>query len=467
MGAVSAAAAAAATRGTRMAGDKRSISAALAAATCTLLGGPAAEPVQAQEEPEWDINTALLYYGEADDRVQDLSLTTLIRRNFVDDRFVTMGLTADALTGASPNGALPQAVPQTFTQPSGRRTYTVDAGALPLDDTFRDTRVALTANWQQPLGRLYTLNVGASASVEFDYQHAGINARISRDFNQRNTTLSAGFALAHDTLDPVGGVPEPFAGMRVASGEDEDEDEDEDGGSLPAGFGRTDTKDVVDFVLGLTQVVSRNLLVQLNYSYSDSTGYLNDPYKILSVVDGVTGDAIPVTQPPGVEGPSHLYRYEQRPDTRAKHSLYAQAKYYLGGSILDASYRYMTDDWGIDSHTLDVRYRWPVGETGYLEPHLRFYSQTEADFYAHSLVDGAPLPEYASADYRLGNFDAITAGVKYGWSTRGGNDMSVRLEYYRQSGEIPASSLIGNQAGRDNYPDLGAVILQFGYRFGH
>ena len=40
-----------------------SVSSALAAATCTLLGTTALEPVQAQEEPGWDFNTSLLYYG--------------------------------------------------------------------------------------------------------------------------------------------------------------------------------------------------------------------------------------------------------------------------------------------------------------------------------------------------------------------------------------------------------------------
>jgi hypothetical protein len=100
----------------------------------------------------------------------------------------------------------------------------------------------------------------------------------------------------------------------------------------------------------------------------------------------------------------------------------------MGGKVLDASYRYMTDDWEIDSHTVDLRLRWPLGESSYIEPHLRFYTQSEADFYTISLVDGVELPRFASADYRLGNFDAITAGLKYGWRTRNGNEMSIRAE---------------------------------------
>jgi hypothetical protein len=111
--------------------DMRSISATLAAATCTLRGTTATEPVQAQEEPCWDFNTALLYYAEDNDRIQDLSLNLLSRRTFVDDRYLSLGLTLDALTGASPNGALPQSVPQTFTQPSGKKTYTTPPGEFP------------------------------------------------------------------------------------------------------------------------------------------------------------------------------------------------------------------------------------------------------------------------------------------------------------------------------------------------
>jgi hypothetical protein len=356
------------------------------------------------------------------------------------------------LTGATPNGAIPQDVAQTFTRPSGKGVYVTPPGELPLDDTFRDTRAAFAVDWSQPLGRLYQVSVGASASKEYDYLHLGLNAKISRDFNQRNTTLSAGFAYSADELDPVGGTPMGLTAMGDAG---------EDGLSK----GPKQSKDVVDAVLGVTQVISKNMLVQLNYSYSDSSGYLTDPYKIMSVVDGTTGDVIPIPPTPA-PGPLYLYLYEDRPDNRVKHSLYAQTKYYMSGNVLDVSYRYMTDDWDIDSHTLDMRYRWPIGNGRYLEPHLRVYTQSEADFYSLSLVDGDPLPENASADYRLGNFDAVTAGLKYGWKTANGNDMNVRLEVYRQTANVSESQLIGNQVGRENAPDLNAIIFQFGYRFG-
>ena len=430
----------------------KSVSGTLAAATCALLGSATTTPVQAQEADKWDFNTALLYYGEDNSRVKDYSVSLLASKAFVDDRALTLGITVDALTGATPSGAIRQGVPQTFTRPSGNSTYTIADGELPLDDTFRDTRVALNASWTQPLGRLNKLTVGATASNEYDYLHLGLNAGIARDFNNRNTTLSASFAFSRDTFDPVGGTPDPLSLML-------------DVGDLSNRSGDQD-KDVFDVVLGVTQVISRNLITQFNYSYSDNSGYLSDPYKLLSVVDGVSGDTL-LRSPAVAEdvGPSHLYRFESRPDSRAKHSVYGQAKLYMDGKVLDASHRYMTDDWDIDSHTIDLKYRWPIGGNSYIEPHLRWYTQTEAEFYRLSVVDGDPLPNFASADYRLGSFDGLTVGAKYGWKTRGGNDLSLRAELYSQSGDIPSDLLFGNQAGNVRYPDLDAIIVQFSYQF--
>ena len=431
--------------------DELSASAALAAATATLLGTQAPTPVQAAEDEDWLFNTALLYYGEDEDRVQDASLSLLATKNFVDDRLLTLGLTVDVLTGATPTGAIRQDVAQTFTRPSGNDTYTIAAGELPTDDTFKDTRVALSASWSQPFARLWQVSGGFTASNEYDYLHLGINGKLSRDFNKRNTTLSAGFAFASDEFDPVGGAPRPLAEMQ-------------DVGDRSNKLG-TESKDVLDLVFGITQVISKDLIVQVNYSFSDNSGYLTDPYKFLSVVDAATGDTLTRTPAPGAEGPSHRFAYESRPDERTKHSLFGQAKYHMNGKVLDASYRYMTDDWDIDSHTFEARYRIPVGERSYVEPHLRYYTQTEADFYTLSVVDGDPLPIHASADYRLGDFDAITAGLKYGWQTGGGSKYSLRLELYQQRGDIPSNLLFGNQVGRETYPDLDAVILQFSYQF--
>jgi hypothetical protein len=48
---------------------------------------------------------------------------------------------------------------------------------------------------------------------------------------------------------------------------------------------------------------------------------------------------------------------------------------------------------------------------------------------------------------------------------KSGNDFSVRLEYYRQDGEVPAEQLVGGQNQDSLYPGLDAIIFSFSYGF--
>lgn len=436
------------------------ISGALAAAACSLLGTSAPAISQAAEpESRWDLDSALLYYGESDGRVKDASFNTIVKRDFGEERALKLDLTLDSLTGASPNGAIATDSVQTFTSPSGKGGYSTPAGKIPLDGTFHDTRFAVDANWSQPFARLYTVSAGLGFSTEYDYQHAGANFGLTRDFNRRNTTLSAALAYAKDSVKPVGGTPLPLALLASGpAGGGDDEDEDNPGKG-------SESKDVLDVLLGMTQVLGRHSLLRVNLSYSDSSGYLTDPYKILSVVDPVTGELL--TIPPQLNGqpPIGVYRYESRPDSRRRKGIYTELRQDFSGRVMQLGYRYSTDDWGIDSHTFEARLRLPLGESNYLEPHARYYMQSAADFYRYSLPDEALLPQFASADGRLGKLDATTIGLKFGHRLSSGNEMSARLELYRQKGKLPASQLIGEQIGTAKLPDFDAVILQFGYHF--
>ncbi|HEU4654042.1 MAG TPA: DUF3570 domain-containing protein [Steroidobacteraceae bacterium] len=427
--------------------DQSDLNRLLAAATCALLGSGAAH---ASEADSWNVDSALLYYGEDKSRVQDVSARVDATRKFEDERALNLSITADTLTGASANGAIATGTPQTFTSPSGRATYATAANEIPLDDTFHDTRFAMNASWSQPFAELYSFSAGLGFSTEFDYQHLGGDVSIARDFNKRNTTLSVGIAYSNDSISPVGGAPIGLSQML-------------DVGDNSNKLGN-DKKNVVDLLFGFSQVLNRTTVLRLNYSYSQSSGYLNDPYKVLSVVDPVTGDTI--TRLPSGEGPSGMYLYENRPDTRTKQSVYGELKHAFGKQVLEVGVRYMTDDWGINSETIDGRFRWPLSGGYFVEPHMRYYTQTAADFYRFDLIDGQPLPQFASADYRLGKFEAATLGLKVGHETAQGNEWNARLEYYQQNGKVSQSDLIGNQLQRDNAPDLKAVIFQVGYRFG-
>jgi hypothetical protein len=423
-------------------GAQTSIRATLTAITATLLGSNASAGSN-------KVDSSLLIYSETD-RVKIAEGVFDFSRKFSERRSIGLRLTLDALTGASPNGATPSSQVQTFTAPSGSSSYAVEPGELPLDDTFSDMRGALDASLVESLDRITFLNVGGHLSFETDYTSMGLNAGITREFNRRNTTLGISAAYTHDIVAPIGGAPLPFAAMPPPSGEGEDEDEGE-------GAGPSEGKDVVDVVVGITQVLDRHTLVRANYSLDRSSGYLNDPYKLLSVVQGPNAAA--PGEPVG-------YVYESRPDARSKQSVFGELRRYIAGSTLDLSYRYFWDDWGIESHAADVFVQLPVGRGHSLEPHFRWYHQSEADSHAYYLVDGQPLPNYASADSRLAEFDAYTYGLQYTLPLNLDSGLRLSAEYYTQKGARGPPDAFGVLQQYDLFPPLDVFMVRLGYNHG-
>jgi hypothetical protein len=416
---------------------------ALSVATCTLLGIESMDSMS--QEGDWSLDSAVLYYSEAD-RVSAVEPVISAKRDFGDDQTLNLKFVFDALTGASANGATPSDQPQTFTRPSGKGSYRASAQETPLDDTFKDTRFALSSQWDQPINRDYKTSLGVNFSTEYDYTSLSAHGTLSRDFNKSNTTLSGGLSLAYDTLSPEGDIPVGLSTMVINRGQADFRE-----AFLATRADSEDQKNTADLILGLTQVVDQNTLMQISYSLSDVSGYLSDPFKIVSVV--------------GDDGRPVEYRYEKRPDARNKQSLYWQAKHHFESDILDLSYRFFWDDWGIRSHTVALRYRWMLGAQHYFEPHIRYYDQSEADFYRRFLSEGEAIPEHLSADYRLGDLNGITLGVKYGTTFNDGRALSLRLEYYLQSNDDTEGFAPGILSGLDLYPDVEAIIMQFSYNF--
>lgn len=366
----------------------KKITALLATATCTLLNN-SANAQATQTENDWKFDTAILYYGETD-RVSLFEGVVSATKDFGDQHVLNTKLVIDTLTGASATGAVSQPNAQTFTRPSGKGQYTIASNALPLDDTFKDTRVQLSATWTQPIHQDTRLNLGGNLSKEYDYLSLGGSLSAEHDFNNKNTTILLGLSYQFDSIEPVGGSPIPLTEMLVNhGGYDSDAAAD---GAFENAFNltrnaSTDDKSTIDALIGLTQVINRRMLVQLNYSYSNSSGYLNDPYKLVSIVDA--------------NGETQSILHESRPEKRVKHSFYAQTKYAFDRAVADFSYRFATDNWDIQSHTIDSKFRYKLSEQDYLQPHIRYYQQSEADFYRPYLDEADSPPSFISADYRL------------------------------------------------------------------
>ncbi len=401
----------------------------LAAACATL--GVAATPSIATE-----VDTAALVYAELD-RVSAIETVVAVKHDFGAGRLFNFKLVLDSLTGASANGAVPRSdVLQIFTRPSGEGSFTVQPGETPLDDTFKDSRKALSIGYTMPFNRVTKMDFGLYGSGEHDYSSLGGNVSLSRDFDKRNRTLTAALSMSSDSVSPEGGRPIPFESMLPA-------------GLDPLRLDGDGTKTVLDGILSLSQVINRSTVAQVNYSLSLADGYQTDPYKIVSVVDPTSG--VPQDQ-----------LFEHRPDTRTKHILFALLKHHLAHDVVDLSYRFMTDDWGITSHTADLKYRHEMSGGRYLQPHVRWYRQSASDHFRPWLLDGEALPEFATADYRLGEMDTWTIGIKHGRPIGASRSISVRLEYYLQSPSAPDSAP-GQLADVELFPKVKAVFAQVGF----
>ena len=105
-----------------------------------------------------------------------------------------------------------------------------------------------------------------------------------------------------------------------------------------------------------------------------------------------------------------------------------------------------------------------MARPGYLQPHVRYYTQSAAEFYTRFLEAGAPLPSNASADYRLGELTGWTFGLKYGKPLAHEREWNLKLELYRQSGSAPRGPP-GALAGLELFPSVEAVMVQVGCDF--
>ena len=418
-------------------------------------------PVNAKALPDWNFDTALMYYSEIN-RVKATEGILDASKDLNGGEFLNLGFVVDSLTGASANGAVAQPTAQTFTTSSGKIQAPSKQSDIPLDYSFKDTRVQASVQWIKPLFKNNTFSVGSHFSKETDYLSIGANTNWAIDFNKKNTTLSLGVASSYDQVKPIGGIHDPLTLRAVTlapsnggyEGGEGDGIDYNDSQVVPPNGGiiaTSDNKNNQDLLLGLTQVINRRMLMQFNYSYSAVSGYMNDPYKILSVINN--------------NGETQEYRYENRPRNRTKQAFFMQGKYHFDSGIMSLSYRYMTDDWKITSSTVDFHYHQYLIHGFYIEPHLRFYTQTAAEFYQPYLNNSDVIPQYASADYRLGALDTYTIGIKVGTPKKNGQGMTLRLEYYMQNAKNSGFSTPGILANEPVFQGIDAVIAQISYSF--
>jgi hypothetical protein len=328
------------------------------------------------------------WYGEEADRITVETHAVLFEQALSTRLSLKANYVHDAVSGASPTGAPP---------PPG-------SNQVPLAH-MDDVRNAGYLEGALRLGR-HTLAPQFSYSLEHDYESIGLSISDAIDFNQKNTTLTFGYAHTFDSIFPI------FWGNRS-------EDKNSD-----------------DAMIGLTQVLSSKAFINANASFGYASGYLNDPYK------GVHFDNYP--------DPTGTATFpEKRPDYKSKEIAYVAFNYFvdpLNGSA-EAGYRFYHDSFGIFSHTAALTWHQKIGKHVVLNPMFRFSNQAEADFYAPRFPGDPqdpdspiPLPEYYSADYRLSSMHTFTYGLTATWMIKEHFYLDASYQRYEMYGNDNVTS---------------------------
>jgi len=193
---------------------------------------------------------------------------------------------------------------------------------------------------------LLTLAGGYSFSRENDYLSHTIGGSLSRELNDKNSTLALGYGIS---LNTVG-----------RSGDDN--------------FARDMTQQHAS--LTWTQLVNPRLVTQVVYELTYANGYQASPYRFVPV----RMDAKCAPQ---------FWVPETDPNTRTRHALVLGANHAVGeASSLQGDYRFYLDDWGISAHTFGARYFVHLTKNLELRLRERFYIQTGASFYQKGLHAG-------------------------------------------------------------------------------
>ncbi|CUI03221.1 DUF3570 domain-containing protein [Massilia antarctica] len=326
--------------------------------------------VHAETAPEHaSISVKLLSYEESQssmDRIRVRAPSISVVAPVAGVWSVTGSLTADDVSGASP------------------RYHTAVSGASRMSDDRKAGDAAVTRYF--PRG---SLTVGAAYSTEHDYDSRALSVTGAMSSEDKNTTWSLGMGGSDDTINPMNLIV------------------------------RDESRQTVNFLAGVTQVLGPNDLAQLTLTHNRGHGYFSDPYKA----------------------------FDNRPRQRNQSALMGRWNHHYAatGGTSRLSYRYYTDSYGIRAHTFGGEYVQPAGQGWIITPSARLYSQRAARFYFDPVYDGvlgepfrpgyASNPDgYSSADQRLSGFGAVTLGIKVAKQLSRDWIVDVKLEAYQQRG---------------------------------
>jgi long-subunit fatty acid transport protein len=105
-----------------------------------------------------------------------------------------------------------------------------------------------------------------------------------------------------------------------------------------------------------------------------------------------------------------------------------------------ANYRFYTDDWDVNSHTIENDIYYAMNDDLTLGVGLRYYTQTEASFY-NEKKNFFKNEKEASSDERLSSFNALTYKASVDYKFNDNISYNLGAEFYSQSTGLDATMI--------------------------
>lgn len=383
--------------------------AALAALTAAALALPGLAPVARADSPPQGalVDTNFSRYEENAGRMRVDIYQAALTVPVGDRLSLRFNGVKDVVSGASPVGV-------------GRGRYGYGQRSEPLSLVMSGASI-FDVRDEVDIGLNYyldeaTLGVNVGKSNENDYSSDFFNLDGRFELNDKATTLAAGYGYASDTVWEIVDVD----------------------GQKTKAPGVGGDKDTHQAMLGVTQVLDKNSLAQLNLTYTHSNGFLSDPYKY-ALVDGYSNDYFPD------------FVRDSRPGYRDQFAVllrYVRNFSALNAAALHLDYRFYADTWGIDAHTFELSWIQPIAYGFELRPRLRYYTQGSADFYQPT-YDAPRADGLYSSDYRLAGFGALSGGVQLSTEVLGRLRVAGGVDFYQRRQDYGISGGAGTSV--DDY----------------
>ena len=212
-----------------------------------------------------------------------------------------------------------------------------------------------------------TLRASYTNSKENDYTANTASFGVSVDMFGDLTTITLGYSRGWDTVEKEG---DPSFSKSL---------------------------DRQNYRVNLSQVITKNMLMELGYEAITDEGFLNNPYRSVRYVD-----------PDSPAG--YSFQPEVYPNTHTSNAVSLRALYFLPyRASINGEVRYYHDTWGVSAHNFGVGYTHPLGDWTF-DLRYRYYTQSAADFYS-DLFPYENAQNYLARDKELSNFTSNTLGV--------------------------------------------------------